>query len=233
MWKEVSLTVPIEQGEWLQGCWVGRLIKVELFDNLSELQRQYSLDTTKLRHLGDDIILISGIEQVNVVGEVESGEGVKYFEGVVQAHGRVAVVDVEINSLDRIDYARVLIKTTYAFPLHHTSSVKLNGIIIRIIIMEEVPGSHTECKCFLLSYAIEKWDSNESDNCSYNEVVSPKNFLDTERRVSEFIKDLNVMEDDDMENLNFDPTNISFVPYSDTSNTKEGGRKRRTSAIRE
>ncbi|KAL2333555.1 hypothetical protein Fmac_014768 [Flemingia macrophylla] len=64
-----KLVCALKTNEWVQHSWVGRLCNIQKFDKLHEIQRFHSNESVQLRYLGEDVVLISGLADVNEVDE--------------------------------------------------------------------------------------------------------------------------------------------------------------------
>nr|KYP44342.1 hypothetical protein KK1_034167 [Cajanus cajan] len=71
------------------------------------------------------------------------------FAKVTSVFGTLILMDDDTSSFSRLDYARLLIKTSSILPIQHISEIKINGVIIQVRVIEDVTTNNGQCKCGL------------------------------------------------------------------------------------
>ncbi|XP_020234575.1 uncharacterized protein LOC109814533 [Cajanus cajan] len=77
-WTEITMKVPEVCSEWLRESWVARLHSLEDFDRLEGLQALHGNEKVRLRYFGDDLVLISGLQEMDLM-EAEKGENSEFW----------------------------------------------------------------------------------------------------------------------------------------------------------
>ncbi|KAL2343287.1 hypothetical protein Fmac_004572 [Flemingia macrophylla] len=67
-WKNSSF---LTRQHWLKCIWVGKLTNLAAFDKVSDLRMMFGRDDLMLHYLGDDLVLLSGLNEVDLPNENE------------------------------------------------------------------------------------------------------------------------------------------------------------------
>lgn len=61
-WNALSFTVTDINTHWLKDLWVGNLRDLTMFEKLKETRFFHDTATVKVKYMGDDMVLISGVD---------------------------------------------------------------------------------------------------------------------------------------------------------------------------
>ncbi|XP_029125646.1 uncharacterized protein LOC114915299 [Cajanus cajan] len=202
-WKGYDVKVEEKNNVWLESSWVGRMLDLSLFDKIQETVVPYESRDIKLRYLGDDLVLITGLDEETIKERLHEEDGclsmlhsiqkwspdvavgnrmvwvrcygvplqtwgVEVFSKIVSIHGSFIKLDDDTSNFHRLDYARILIQSSDSKPIHFSDTMRVNGHIRRVSIIEEFGAQVATCHCW-------KWENNYNLLISWmrNEKQSP------------------------------------------------------------
>ncbi|XP_020220436.1 uncharacterized protein LOC109803325 [Cajanus cajan] len=73
-WNGISFTMPEVNRAWLEGSWIGYLKDVTMFNKMKEAMLLNEPEEVKLRYLGDDMVLITGLEECKMQQKIKDEE---------------------------------------------------------------------------------------------------------------------------------------------------------------
>ncbi|KAH1237298.1 hypothetical protein GmHk_08G022286 [Glycine max] len=170
--SSIALDISMEDIRRHENVWVGRLKKLEIFERLEDEVSWKLGPGVSPKYLGDDMTLLLGLSDTRateiIAEEIEQVVWtIDNIRKIVAAVGDLVEVDDDVEHMQRLDRARVLVRTPRP-PLIQQVEVHAGGETYRVHMVEEngSDGSNNRCRerC--------RWESSE-------EIISDDDDMDS------------------------------------------------------